>query len=426
MANQYHGLFGGDSDIKLNSKWNINTFLANPGNYRSTSSSSLQPANGGSTLSSDLKLELDRSIKAIEMAYSKSTLDFDKIFRDLATRRKELKALMAELQATARPADLAALWGVESNLIVNQLRALENKQKNESEKFKHIRDEKKLIRDKMGNDTGTGTNNGVTNIITNNPLSAAEGLTKQAASPMGYNIGTIASDAIIKPSEMFKREEPETIEFKPSPTVPPLPAKSEEPVMEETTAEQTVVKAPSISKEEPMKPTDMIDGDVVVQSTMTGVKPITVSDIQSNINSKLAERMAQRDNILSDVDTITGYNYQHSLDAITSKSQPHVEKLFICPATGEYYVKAYGKDSNGEFTREIPNFPLKSITHIGQLSLNPLHKKAQFYYYPDAKDYVLVENMDDAPQFYKDEWSDHKTDKFKLDFDTCQSLIDAE
>lgn len=124
-------VFGVSSPVKLNSKWNINNFLSNPNAGRKLYNSPISTEG----LSQDAKVELERTIKAIEMSYARSSLDFDKIFRDLATRRKELKALMVELQATAKPVDIAALWGVESNLIVNQIRALENKQKIESEKF---------------------------------------------------------------------------------------------------------------------------------------------------------------------------------------------------------------------------------------------------------------------------------------------------
>ncbi len=76
------------------------------------------------------------------------------------------------MQATAKPVDIAALWGVESNLITSQMRALENKQKIEAERFKQIRDEKKLAKDRSSTSDGnnSNTNNGVTNIITNSPL----------------------------------------------------------------------------------------------------------------------------------------------------------------------------------------------------------------------------------------------------------------
>lgn len=423
MAKDLTDLFGGSASIKLNSRWNVNQFLSNPGNYRSTPSSSLDSTG----MSADTKVELERAIKSIEMSYSKSSLDFDKIFRDLATRRKELKALMTELQATAKPVDIAAMWSVESSLIVNQLRALENKQKIEAEKFKQIREEKKLAKDKTSGTTETtGNNNGVTNIITNSPLAAANNLaTGVMPKHSGITIGNIPSEAVVKTASMFKQEQPtdvQVIEHKESIPIP-TPNREDEliPVKEETTAEQTVVATPS----ENIAPV-ILEGETVVTTDMVGGNVVTVNDIQSNINERVAKRLSDRDSILKNEKTITGYNYQHSLDTMVSKSMPHVEKLYICPHDGTYYTKAFTKDENGNFTKEITNFPLKSITHIGQLSLNPLHKKATFYYYPDAKDYVLVDDLSDAPEFYKKEWEDPKTEKFRLDTDTCQSLIDAE
>lgn len=422
-------LFGGSASIKLNSKWNVNQFLSNPGNYRSTPSSSLDSTG----MSADTKLELERAIKAIEMSYSKSSLDFDKIFRDLATRRKELKALMTELQATAKPVDIAAMWSVESSLIVNQLRALENKQKIEAEKFKQIREEKKLAKDKTGPVTETGgNNNGITNIITNSPLAAANNLaTGPTPKNTGITIGELPPSAIVKTASMFKQDTPtdvQVIEHK-EPIPIPTPKKIEEYETGETTAEQTVVTTPSettVVNTITSAPVMAAEGSTVVTADAVGGNVVTVNDIQSNINERVSQRLLERDSILKNEKTITGYNYQHSLDTMVSKSMPHVEKLYICPHDGTYYTKAFTKDENGNFTKEIPNFPLKSITHIGQLSLNPLHKKATFYYYPDAKDYVLVNDLSDAPEFYKKEWEDPKTEKFRLDTDTCQSLIDAE
>lgn len=428
MINDDIDLYGGSSGIKLNSKWSVNQFLSNPGNYRSTPGvSGIYGSNNTTTGAADnLKLELERAIKAIEISYSKSALDFDKIFRDLATRRKELKALMTELQATAKPVDIAALWGVESNLIVNQIRALENKQKIESEKFKQIRDEKKLLKEKTA-PTAEPTNNGITNIISNSPLQTAASLDATGrTSDMGVSVGAIPTAAIVKTTDMFKQpvEEVIPIEHKepvPIPTV--QPAEPVPAVSTETTAEQTVVTPPSTTT---ITKVDVKDGNLVVSTDMLEHKKVTVNDIQAGINDKVAKRLAEKDGVLTNTTTITGYNYQHSLDTMASKSIPHVEKLYICPHTGTYYTKAFTKDSNGEFTVEIPNFPLKSITHIGQLSLNPLHKKATFYYYPDAKDYFLVPDMSDAPEMYIKEWESPKTDKFRLDPDTCQSLIDAE
>lgn len=426
MARDLTDLFGGSSSIKLNSRWNVNQFLSNPGNYRSTPSSSVDSTG----MSADTKVELERAIKAIEMSYSKSSLDFDKIFRDLATRRKELKALMTELQATAKPVDIAAMWSVESSLIVNQLRALENKQKIESEKFKQIRDEKKLAKEKTAPVAETtGNNNGVTNIITNSPLATANNLANGITPKNnGITIGDLPSSAIVKTASMFKQDKPEDVQVieHTEPIPIPTPNREEEPipaVMEETTAEQTVVATPSVSNTTPVI---AADGDIVVTSDNIGNNVVTVNDIQSDINNRVSQRLLERDSILKNEKTITGYNYQHSLDTMVSKSMPHVEKLYICPHDGTYYTKAFTKDENGNFTKEIPNFPLKSITHIGQLSLNPLHKKATFYYYPDAKDYELVDDFSGAPEFYKKEWEDPKTEKFRLDTDTCQSLIDAE
>lgn len=414
-------LFGGPSKIKLNSKWNISNYISTPGSIKPAYSTT---ATDG--ISQDLKVELDRAIKAIEIAYSKSALDFDKIFRDLATRRKELKALMTELQATAKPVDIAALWGVESNLIVNQIRALENKQKIESEKFKQIRDEKKLARDKAGGSEGGATNNGVTNIISNSPLSTSEQIASQGRPSAGISVGSLPKDLLIKsvqsPEEATVVEPVPVIEHKETVPIPtPKRHDVDEYYTGETTAQQTVVTPPSEVKKPSFE-----GSDIIVSTDLIGKNSETVADLQSGMMDRVNERLKHREEMLGEAKTMTGYNYQHSLDTLTTKALPHVERMYVCPATGTYYTKAFTTDENGEYTKEIPNFNLKSVVHLGKVQFNPLHKKCQFYYYPDNKDYELVEDLSDMPEFYKKEWDNPKNDKYVLDQDTISMLIEAE
>lgn len=413
-------LFGGPSKIKLNSKWNISNYISTPGYVKPAYSTTATEG-----INQDLKVELDRAIKAIEIAYSKSALDFDKIFRDLATRRKELKALMTELQATAKPVDIAALWGVESNLIVNQIRALENKQKIESEKFKQIRDEKKLARDKSGGTDGA-TNNGVTNIISNSPLNTSEQIASHGRPTAGISVGALPKDLVIKsvqtPEEATIVEPVKAIEHKePIPIPTPIRHETDEQYIGETTAQQTVVTPPS----EIVKP-NFAGSDIVVSTDLIGKDVSTVGDVQSGMMDRVNERLKHREEMLDSAKTMTGYNYQHSLDTLTTKALPHVERMYVCPATGTYYTKAFTTDENGEYTKEIPNFNLKSIVHLGKVQFNPLHKKCQFYYYPDNKDYELVEDLSDMPEFYKKEWENPKNDKYILDQDTISILVEGE
>ena len=418
-------LFGVSTSPKLNSKWSISSFVSNP-RSRSTSVSV-------SGVSEDVQQELERSIKAIESSYSRSSLDFDKMFRDLTARRKELKMLLTKLEATAKPVDVAALWSVESSLIVNQIRALENKQKIESEKFKQIRDEKKLFKDKSPAAPADTNQEQNMNIMSNSPIATVENLNRAQNVVTPISIGNLPESAVLTPTSMFKQVEEATRSV-----AKDLPKESvseaNKSVTEENTrsGEPAVKHASTITNVEPenqivgdVKPSEkvVIKDDEIVTTDMTGDTVVRVSDLQADINEKVRQRLARgKDKILSETPTMTGYNYKHSLDTIETKSIPHVEKLFICPDTGEYYCRAYTMDEDGKYTKEIPNFPLKSITHIGQLSINPMHKKATFYYYPDPKDFVVVDSMDDAPEFYKQEWSDPKTEKFRLDGDVCAAI----
>ena len=124
--------------------------------------------------------------------------------------------------------------------------------------------------------------------------------------------------------------------------------------------------------------------------------------------------------------TITGHKLTTSLNTIYSKSVPHKEVLFIAP-DGRYYTKAFTTDENGEYTKELTEFPLKSLTHINSISFNPARHTCQFYFYnTDNKEYRMVDDMSGAPQFYIDEWNKPKNDKYILDSDTVNALHEAQ
>lgn len=426
-------LFGSTSNntIKLNPKWSISQYLSSPSKYSSSTASS-----NSDGISENIKLELERAINEINNKCNRSVMDFDKIFKDLATRRKELKALLTELQATARPADLAALWGVESNLIVNQLRALENKQKIESERFKHIRDEKKLAKERSGPSTeSNGNNNGITNtIITNSPLATSETLTATPKT-QGINLSNIPSDLLVRSTGKFESktdiEPAQIIEHKEKVPLSIPTSNNDEVVVEqssnpsepsETTAEQTVMSTPSLT---PISGSGGSDGDIVVTTDLTGLNQVTINDITKDMNQRVQERLMHKEEIMN-TPTITGHKLTTSLNTIYSKSVPHKEVLFVAP-DGRYYTKAFTTDENGEYTKELTEFPLKSLTHINSISFNPARHTCQFYFYnTDNKEYRMVDDMSDAPQFYIDEWNKPKNDKYMLDFDTVNALHEAQ
>ncbi len=417
-------LFGSGREIKLNSKWSIANYLSSPTGHRSPSLSS-QTANEQSDI---IKQELERAINQINSTYNRSSMDFDKIFKDLSTRRKELKAFLTEVQVTAKPVDIAALWGVESNLITSQMRALENKQKIEAERFKQIRDEKKLAKDRSSTSDGnnSNTNNGVTNIITNSPLSTSEQLASSNTRTTGIDISNIPSDLLMRTGSKFNTSTnntitdvtpsaPQVIEHKE--TIPDNIIPTTDNV--ETTAEQTVVTTPSVENGN----IGGLEGETVVTTDITGLHPITVNDVVNGMNERVSKRLQQRDETLN-TKTMTGYSLNTSLQTLVAKSTPHKEKLYVAP-DGRYYVRAFEVDGDGNYTNEMTQYPYKSLTHLGSLSFSPLHHKVNYYYYPDPKDYELVDSMDSAPDFYKDEWNKPKNEKYVLDTDTVNTLFES-
>lgn len=245
MTTDFFGSPNSD-EIKISGKWSITNYLSGNTNKNT---SILNPASGSSSMPEEIRMELEKAIAAINASYNKSYTNFDKVFRDLATKRKELKALLTELQATARPVDLAALWSVESNLISTQLKAVENMYKVESERFKQLRDEKKLAKERMGGSAPSETNTGgITNINVNSPLATSNTLdAANGSSPNTVNLGVVDPSMLMLNKSKFEQpkiEEVKPIELPPIPTVEKEPEPVEVQNTTETTAQQTVMQEP--------------------------------------------------------------------------------------------------------------------------------------------------------------------------------------
>lgn len=394
-------MFGVDeiSKVNMSKKWSINTFIS-----KSTPRTQLSSTSEG--LSPEVKADFQRAVKEAELRFNKLDLQYDKVYSDLTQRRLELKALITEYQASARPQDVALFWNADIQLLTNQIKIIENKQKLSEAKFKNLRDEKKAVKDFYKADTPAVQVNTQNNpIVTNNPIAVASA-NEQVGGPV--SVSGFANVGITKPKPMLIEE------TKPSETISiPSP----------TTAEQTVVETPSRVEEvvEVKEHNIPLSGD-----NMFADKVITVGDVASEQNERIKARLANRDKSL-ELSTTMNNSYTDSLSALVNKRKDIKEKVYINVNDSTFYTRAFELNpETKKYDIEVKDYHYKSVVHLGQLRINTLHKTCNTYYYPDTLEYELVRDNSEMPAVYKQWWEEPKAEKFKLTDDTITALIESE
>lgn len=394
-------MFGVDeiSKVNMSKKWTINTFIS-----KSTPRTQLSSTSEG--LSPEVKADFQRAVKEAELRFNKLDLQYDKVYSDLTQRRLELKALITEYQASARPQDVALFWNADIQLLTNQIKIIENKQKLSEAKFKNLRDEKKAVKDFYKTDTPAVQVNTQNNpIVTNNPIAVASA-NEQVGGPI--SVSGFTNVGITKPKSMLIEE------AKPSETIS---------VPSPTTAEQTVVETPSRVEEtvEVKEHNIPLSGD-----NMFAAEVVTVGDVVSEQNERIKARLANRDKSL-ELNTTMNNSYTDSLSALVNKRKDIKEKVYINVNDNTFYTRAFELNpETKKYDKEVKDYHYKSVVHLGQLRINTLHKTCNTYYYPDTLEYELVRDDSEMPDVYKQWWEEPKAAKFKLTDDTITALIESE
>lgn len=405
-------LFGNNTGYtKLNKKWSISNFVS-----ASATSGKNKNITGLAGVSDDLKSDFLRILKEAESKYGRIELDYDKVFRDLATKRKELKMLIEEYKATAKPQDIALLLNTDVQLITNQIRIIESKQKLAESKFKNIREEKKLLTsgNKDSGSSATQQANQQNIYIGDNPIAVAGAAPTSSRTPVTIPLGAMNAFNVEKPQDMIENR---TKAF--SDIV------SEQVTEPEIVEEREVVASPSRPLEGNTNEETVYKSDVVVSRNILGA-PTSVSDLQKGSNERILKRLANKENALT-TSTVMGNSYNDSLNAIVNSKKDIKEKMYINVNNGHFYIKAFEYDENTkQYDIPVQNHHYKSLVHIGDIKVNPLHKEVVTYYYPEPIPYEIVLDDRDMPEFYANGWEDPKNTKYQLSYDDCQAIIAAD
>lgn len=381
--------------VTLAKKWSANDFFSGTVNRRSF------PSVADTGLSPETKKDFDRAVREAELKYAKLDLDYDKIFQELTLRRKELKQLIEEYKMSAKPQDVALFWNADIQLLTQQLRLIENKQKLAESKFKNVREEKKLIKENVKEVPTVNVNTQNNPIVTNNPMAVA-------SAPESYgvvSVGGFSGTTVETPKKMIEKSsqsEPEVITYTPS-----------DVESSSTTPEATVVSTPSVN-------TNLVLGEDAL-----GLEKHTIGDVISGQNARIMERLKNKDKALN-INTTMSNSYQDSLNAILNKRKDMVEKMFLVVEDGSFYTRAFERNhETGAYDIPVNDYHYKSVTHLGELRVNTVHKEVTTYYYPEPLKYEVVADKSDMPIEYRNWWSEPKSEKYRLTQETIESVLAA-
>lgn len=322
-------------------------------------STSYKNVNGGSVSADNVQnIDLARRIKEIERESHKLMKEYEQLYREMSMKRAEVKKIANSFEANAKAQDIVGVHTLDASIMRDQLNLITSKAKLIGDKQKSIRDEKKSNKELVAPTAAATTNTGAQVFVNNSPLSVARELNSNTQS----NVIKIDAPNLVKPIA--------------------------------NSSINTAVSTPSIES-----------------------KPKVVDPNIELIKS----RLENKEELISTPMSL-GHDLNYSMDAFIMANTPHKKYIVINTETGEYYERAYEADSSGEYTVLSTRFQPRSVTHLGALDIDAKNKKATTFYEDEPMDYIIDNNRDNMPDFYKDEWDHPKSERFILSEDVLRVI----
>lgn len=419
------GLFGGSSP-DLVKKWNLSSFIAED-------SPRVQSNSGVASGLPEIKLsDLNKNIKQINLNMSKLSMEYDKLFRKFGFKSADLKKyIKVLLERDDIGETLSALENSDINILINQMRIIENKTKLESERFKQIRDEKKLQLDILKASGAAVDNSGTqVNVQQNSPIAVAS-MAGRNVSPGTIDLGAISNVPVIE-----HQSSAANIQI---PEVTKESSEKSENTIESVTPEPIPTNFVSSNLQYEAKKLD--DGAGVsnptspAKSTLDAMKNIvvaadnfnettTLADTAKNSVDIMMERMRNKESMLQNNTNLLGHNLNTSLAGIKMKKTPHTRVLYVNVDDGTFYEKGFYTNPDGSLGPELPadSFIPRSVTHLGELEFDTVNREVTTYYEDTSIPYRLVTTSSGMGEFYNNEWNDNKTNKYRITEDVLAVL----
>lgn len=395
-------LFGSMRNPQVSKKFQIYRFA---NGTRDSKSPFLESRNG---TKADNAL-LERTLKEIENSSAKLLMDYERIYKEMMVKRKQINQEISEMKGVAKGEVLAMYHKADIDLLNSAIRVIDSKAKVQSDKIKALRDERKFHIDKTKpvETTTEATTTNAAGANFNSPLIA---INAGGATPTTGNARVISqpipADAVINVDTIEQKKETEAVSIPKSPM--------------EKYLEQEAIKVGEASEitptETPLNAPVTVNqyDNVVVTTDATGSYNTTIGDIRNRNLSKINERLATGDKFKENYNTRLGHDFDRSLKAMIQSDNKVQHHLYIDPESGMYYLKGFTEDENGlhEFTQYDP----MGLAHIGNIKFNGSKPECKLQFFEDAIPYhVLNDGIASMPEFYRNEWNKPNANQYVID-----------
>lgn len=399
-------LFGNMSDPKVNKKFQIYRFTNG-----TKSKSPFQESRTGGSKVDDVMLE--RSLKDIESTNAKLLMEYDRIYKEMMIKRKQLSQDMAEMKGVAKGEVIAMFHKADIDLLNSAVSVINSKARVASDKVKSMLSERKFYLDKTKPvataETTSSNQNANVGFGINSPLVVVNDKPTQASGNAYVVSGARpqASEKVVDVESMnFEKEDTGTVSLAMSP-------------MEKYNLEQhaTTEEAEKIPVETPLvRPADLnnYNDDTIVTRDATGVIYKTVTDVQNENLNKINERLKEGTEFKQDYNTRLGHDYTRSLQAVKQDVAKVEHHMFIDPDSGMYYMKGFTRDDSGNLT-EYKEYDPMGLPHIGSIKFNGSKPECKIQFFQDAIPYHVAHGLSEMPEFYVKEWSKPNANQFVIE-----------
>ena len=400
-------LFGNMSDPKVSKKFQIYRFT----NGSRSNKSPLQEGRAGTKADDAL---LERSIKEIESSSAKLLMEYDRIYKEMMVKRKQLNQEAAEMKGVAKGEVLAMFHKADIDLLNSAVRVIDSKASAISNKIKALRDERKFYIDKTKpvatQDTANnGGNVNTTGVGFNSPLVVVN---SDRTPPTSGNAHVVSRTVPRPAEEIIDVNKIDFTEHKEETALPLSPMEKYESLQKEA------VEIGNASENQPIEtplnePVRSVD-NTIVSMDATGTVAKTVDDIQKENLDKINARLALGNEFKSDYHTRLGHDYNRSIKAMKQADARVEHHMYIDPDSGMYYMKGFTRDENNNLV-EYEDYDPMGLPHIGTIKFNGSKPECKIQFSQDAIPYHVVNGISDMSDFYKTEWSKPSANQFVID-----------
>lgn len=438
-------------------RWNINQFVTHSNRRKHTYIST-------NDLDDKDAAELDKICRTMELEYAKVYTEYEQALKDLNIMSSQLKQRIEKFSSSGEPGEVEIQYRkMDMDIISTKIKISESKNKLFESKLKQIREERKLMFDRMkaagklnnigtnvqdvssmpgylqvANDTstqqrGVGISPELANLIKvqmiNNqdvPKKIVNGVQVISTDPQPLTVvNQTNQESSVKEAEVEVVDDGNTFQVKQTtqqPTSNDIVSKAESNTEEETTVKQSLYD--KLIEGFELNPSTIPNSDKVLNpmgsfGTATDQDVSIADQFVQNMNL-IKQREANKKKLLANQEGVMGSKMMTSLNSIKNNTLDIKERLYVDTLSGKYWVEGYVQNENGDY-EVCPTYIPKSIIHLGNLRFDVKNSLVKTAHYDDSIEFALSDESNMSP-FYKEQWNKESSNQYVLDESVLELL----